>query len=105
MLFLIYPKPILKLSLRIFPNPFFRFIYISEQFHINNLRPLPFIIGYSIAFFFSLLWILVESYQYWSFDVKLNQNSLKGLEKFIGEIRAICYLHQTDDIYKKIKEK
>jgi len=46
---------------------------------------LEFIIGYSLSFLFNMLWLIFDGLYYWKYDTNLNQNSLKGLEKFISK--------------------
>jgi len=56
--------------------------YLKDDFE-TLIQPIVLVVGYALSLGFDLTWLIKFSSAYWSFDIYLNDSSLKGLDKFI----------------------
>lgn len=61
---------------------FIIWFYLKNDFEIY-IPEIGLLISYCLCFFFDLIWLIMASKELWVFDYYFNDNSLKGLDKFI----------------------
>ena len=61
---------------------FLMWYYLKNDFEIY-IPEIGLLVAYSLCFLFDFLWLIMASKEFWVFDYYYNDESLKGLDKFI----------------------